>query len=275
MLVNPVYKEAFMRLALFVAVLVGVPGLAIAGNATTADTAAPWTVDLGVANILAPAFPGGNTYRNSVLPSVSVTYKDLLFASFQDGVGVNLLRWNGLTAGPVITFEPSRSYADDRLALRGLTDVPFTIAAGGFINYDFGVYASTKIEVSKSLNGNNGIVAEASFTINAPPLLDEKLFLSAGPDLQWYDGNYSRAYFGVSELNARQSDYSAFEPSSGLSLGLTADAEYLVTDKVSLNVFGEFNRYGGGIRNSPILTGKYGSLEQYTLGATLTYRFMF
>ena len=264
-----------MRVALFIIVLSGVPGVALADGVAAAQPTPPWTVDVGAADILAPAFPGGSTYRNMVLPSVSVTYKDLIFASFQDGIGVNILRLNGLTAGPVITFEPSRNYSDDRLALRGLTDVPFTIAAGGFINYDFGVYASTKVEVSKSLNGNNGFVANASFTINAPPLLNEKLFLSAGPEFQLFDGNYARAYFGVSELNARQSSYPKFEPSSGLSYGLSADAEYLLTEKVSLNVFGVASQYGGGILKSPILTGKYGTRSQYTLGASLTYRFAF
>jgi hypothetical protein len=82
------------------------------------------------------------------------------------------------------------------------------------LNYDFGIYASAKGEVSKSLNGNNGLVADASFTLNAPPQLGNTLFLTAGPDFQWYDGNYSRAYFGVSALNARQSIYAAFEPRS-------------------------------------------------------------
>jgi len=159
--------------------------------------------------------------------------------------------------------------------LRGLTDVPFTIAAGGFVNYDFGVYASAKGEVSKSLNGNNGLVADASFTLNAPPLLNDTLFLSAGPDFQWVDGNYSRAYYGVSELNALQSSYPEFKPSSGLSYGASADAEYVMTDKVSLNVFGVASQYGGGITKSPILTGKYGTRSQYTLGAALTYRFSF
>jgi outer membrane scaffolding protein for murein synthesis (MipA/OmpV family) len=264
----------FMRLALSLVVLAGVPGLAFAGSGTGSDTP-PWTIDIGVASILAPAFPGGKTYRYTVLPSVSVAYKDLVFASFEDGIGVNILRWNGLTAGPVITFEPSRSYSDDRLALRGLTDVPFTIAAGGFVNYDFGVFAAAKLEVSKSLNGNNGLVANASFTLNAPPLLNNTLFLSAGPEFQWVDGNYARAYFGVSELNARQSIYPEFEPSSGLSYGVSADAEYLLTDKVSLNVFGEASAYGGGIAKSSILTGEYGTRVQYTLGATLTYRFAF
>ncbi len=264
-----------MRFNLFVAVLAGIPGLAFAGSDAGSGTTPAWTVDVGAADLLAPAFPGCKIPRNTALPSVSITYKDLIFASFQDGIGVNILRWNGLTAGPVVAFEPSRSYADDRLALRGLTDVPFTIAAGGFVNYDFGVYATAKGEVSKSLDGNNGLVADAELSLHAPPLLNDKLFLSAGPEFQWYDGTYSRAYFGVSQLNARQSTYSVFEPHSGLSAGLSADAEYPVTDKISFNVFGQVTQYGGDITNSPILKGKYGERGQYTLGAALTYRFTF
>lgn len=264
-----------MRLNLLVAVLLSVPGLAFADSDTGSGTTPSWTVDVGGADILAPTFPGSKIQRNSALPSISVTYKNLIFASFQDGIGVHILRWNGLTVGPVITFEPSRNYADDRLALRGLTDVPFTIAAGGFASYDFGVYATAKGEVSKSLNGNNGLVADAELALHAPPLLNYKLFLSAGPDFQWYDGSYSRAYFGVSQLNARESIYPVFEPHSGLSAGLSADAEYLVTDKISLNLFGEVSQYDGDIAKSPILKGRYGERGQYTLGAALTYRFKY
>jgi len=264
-----------MRLELLVAVLVSVPGLALAGSESGSEATSTWTVDVGGADILAPTFPGSKTQRNSALPSVSINYKNLIFVSFQDGSGVNILRWNGLTVGPVITFEPSRKYADDRLALRGLTDVPFTIAAGGFASYDFGVYATGKGEVSKSLNGNNGLIADAELSLHAPPLLNYTLFLSAGPDFQWYDGNYSRAYFGVSQLNGRESIYPAFEPHSGLSAGLSADAEYLVTDKISLNVFGQASQYDGDIAKSPILKGRYGERGQYTLGAALTYRFTY
>jgi len=264
-----------MRLALVVGLLTCVPALALAGSDAGPDAVAPWTVDIGAADVLAPAFPGGKTYRNMALPSVSVAYKDLAFASFQDGIGANILRWNGLTAGPVITFEPSRSQSDDRLALRGLKDVPFTIAVGGFVNYDCGVYASAKGEVSKSLNGNDGLVTNASLTLNAPPLLGNKLFLSAGPALQWYDGNSSRAYFGVSGVESRQTIYPQFEPGSGISYGVAADAEYLVTAKISLNIFGLASQYGGDIAKSPILKGKYGTRGQYMLGAALTYRFSF
>jgi outer membrane scaffolding protein for murein synthesis (MipA/OmpV family) len=264
-----------MRIRFFLAMFIIMPTAAMADNGAGpgGPPDADWRVDLGLANVLAPAFPGAKTYRNHPLPAVSVSYKDRIFFSLQEGLRASILDQDGWTAGPLISFQFGRSYSADRKALKGLTDVSFAMAAGGFVNYDFGPYAAARVQVSKALGGSNGLDARASLSIKAPPLCNDSLFLSAGPVIDFYDGNYSKAFFGVSNGNALHSIYRAFKPKSGEEIGLAADAAYLISAHVSLNVFGTFGRYTGDIASSPILRGPYGSLTQFTLGTALTYRF--
>jgi outer membrane scaffolding protein for murein synthesis (MipA/OmpV family) len=254
---------------------------AIFPTAAMADDSAPhggpaggdWRVNLGVGDVLAPAFPGAKTYRNSPLPALSVSYLDRVFLSLQEGLRADLLDQDGWTAGPLISFDFGRRTSADRKALDGLTPVGFSVAGGGFVSYDFGHVATARVQVTKAFSGSKGLEARAGIVFKAPPLLDDSLFLSAGPTVDFYDGNYSRAYFGVSDEDAPHSIYRAFKPKSGEQVGVSADAEYLVTEHVSLNVFGGFGRYTGDIANSPILRGPYGSLTQFMLVSAVTYRF--
>jgi outer membrane scaffolding protein for murein synthesis (MipA/OmpV family) len=251
------------------------PTAAMADDGMQRDgsTDSNWRVDLGLADVLAPAFPGAKTYRNHPLPAVSVSYQDRIFLSLQEGLRVNLLDQDGWTAGPLIAFDFGRRTSADRKALSGLTDVAFSVAAGGFVNYDFGPYGAAHVQVTKAFSGSKGLDARASVSIKAPPLFNDGLFLSAGPTLDLYDGNYSKAYFGVSETDAQHSIYHAFTPKSGEEIGVSADAEYVITEQISLNIFGAFGRYLGDIAKSPIVRGPYGSLNQFTLGSVLTYQF--
>jgi outer membrane scaffolding protein for murein synthesis (MipA/OmpV family) len=266
-----------MRIKILLAMFAMFPTVAMADGGMQQDgsAGANWRVDLGLGDVLAPAFPGAKTYRNNPLPSVSVDYKDRVFFSLQQGLRVNAFDQDGWTAGPLLSFDFGRRTSADRKALSGLTDVPFSVAGGAFINYDFGDYASARVQVTQAFGGSKGLDARAGILGKAPPLLDDRLFLSGGPTVDFYNSNYSKAYFGVSNTDALHSIYRAFEPKSGEEIGVSADAEYLITDRVSLNIFGAFGKYTGDIAKSPILRGPYGSSTQLILVTALTYRFTY
>jgi outer membrane protein len=111
--------------------------------------------------------------------------------------------------------------------------------------------------------------------LNAPPLLNNRLFLSAGPRISYYDHSYAQAFFGVTPVQSVASDYAPFRPNYGVKSGIALAAVYLVTNRVTWTAFGEFGRLSGDIANSPIVRGPYGSRNQYTVGSALTYRFDF
>jgi len=234
-----------------------------------------WRVDLGGAVLAYPLYPGSKIERVLPIPSIEAHYGDQFFASVREGVGYNLFRWNGFEAGPVVNFAFPRYESDKRVALKGLGNVDLTLEAGGFVRYNFGRYATAKVEVLQGVNGHEGLVLDMSVDLNAPPILNNRLFLSAGPHISYYDHSYAQAFFGVTPIQSAESGYAPFRPNYGVKAGAGLAAVYLITDRATWTAFGEFGRLSGDIANSPIARGAYGSRNQYTIGSALTYRFSF
>jgi outer membrane protein len=272
MRINPLKVLGFIGLLPF--------GLALKAHAQATRDAAPppdqgWRVDLGGAVLAYPLYPGSKIERVLPIPSIEAHDGDQFFASVREGIGYNVVRWNGFEAGPVANVAFPRYESDKRAALRGLGNVDLTLEAGGFVRYNFGQYATVKVEARQGVNGHDGLVLENSVDLNAPPLFHNHLFLSAGPHLYYYDHSYAQAYFGVTPSQSVQSGYAPFQPNDGIKAAAGLAAVYLITDRVTWTAFGEFGRLAGGIANSPIVRGEYGSRNQYTVGSALTYRFTF
>lgn len=234
-----------------------------------------WRVDLGAGVIGVPRFPGAKDLRVLPIPAFDIRYRDRFFASVRDGIGLNLLRFEGFRAGPVVNAAFPRDDDKPARALRGLGDVDFTVEPGAFAAYDFGEAAGIKVEARNGVNGHEGLIVEGALSLNAPPLLDGRLFVSGGPKIAYYDEDYSRSYFGVTPVQSLRSGYAAFRPDDGYEAGVVAGAAYRVTERVTLAAFGEYGRLLGDVKRSPIVRGRYGSRDQFTAGAALTYRFAF
>jgi MipA family protein len=255
-----------------------------------------WTIDLGAGALYLPRFSGAKRFRVMPLPFVAVRYKDVFFASQRDGIGFNAINTNGFTAGPVINVAFPRFESVDRAALGGLGDVDTTIEGGFFAQYSFAPFLSTKLEVRKGLfsfgrsqnkqlaalgisersDGHDGIVAEWSATVSAPPLFDNRLFISTSPRASFYDQSYAQAYFGVTANQALASGYAPYKPKAGIGkVGLGLTAVYRATDDITLIAFGGYDRLVGAAARSPIVKGPDGSVNQFSIGAGVTYRFGF
>lgn len=289
--------------AFALAMLVALPSQVMAADlkppklepTTPAEPSKPdLTVDIGAGAIVAPRFPGAKRYQATGIPYVAFNYKDVIFASKQDGLGANILNYQGFQAGPVVNVEFPRLEKDDRRYLRGLGDVATTLEAGGFVKYSYAPFFSAKIEVRKGVagldetkdkisaaqgirrtfKGHDGIIATLSADVSAPPLFDNRLFLSAGPRAEYYDKNYAKAYFGVTALQSQRSGYAAFTPKAGVGkVGFGGAAIFLVTANVSFTTFADYGRLLGDVSKSPLVRGKGGSKDQFTLGSALSYRF--
>ena len=109
--------------------------------------------------------------------------------------------------------------------------------------------------------------------MNAPLLLHNRLFLSIGPKLSFYDKDYARAYFGVTPQQSARSGYAMFAPGSGYQASVDAAAAYLLTPRLSLSTFASYGHLFGDIDRSQIVRSRFVSRDQFTGGANLTYRF--
>jgi outer membrane protein len=243
---------------------------------TPAPPAPDWTVDVGASFIAAPRFDGSNRFLYLPLPYVGVNWRDTLFASIKDGVGANLYNTEVLKAGIIARPNFGRYRSNDRRYLTGLDDVDWTVEAGGFVKYTPFPFLTTSLEVRQGLGGHEGLIAEWSADLSAPPLLDDKLFLSAGPRVSASDQQYNEGFYGVTPTESARSGYAVYKPSAGFrSVGVGAGAIYRVTDTVTFSLFADYARLVGPAAKSPIVKGGGGSENQFTVGTALTYRFTY
>jgi outer membrane scaffolding protein for murein synthesis (MipA/OmpV family) len=230
-------------------------------------------VDVGASALAYPLFPGSNTERVLPIPAVEIHHGDRFFASVREGVGYNLWLWNGFKAGPVANFAFPRRVSDQPAALKGLGDVAFTLETGGFVRYDFGQFVAAKVEARQGVNGHRGLVVDMSADLNAPPMVNNRLFLSIGPRFSYYDHRYSQSYFGVTPLQSAASGYAPFQASDGETVGGEIASVFVVSHRITWTIFGDYQRLLGDIARSPIVRGAYGSRDQYVVGSAVTYRF--
>jgi outer membrane protein len=270
-----VTKEFSLQRRVAIAVFAGLASQVAAQSTASAQDRQPrgWQLDVGAAVIGGPRFPGANDMRVLAIPSIEASDNDRIFVSVREGIGYKLVRGNGFEFGPLLSFSFGRRESDQSSALRGLGNVDFTVEGGAFLRYNFGRYLATGLKIRQGVNGHNGLVVEGDIRVRTAPLLSNRLFLSAGPQVSYYDESYAKAYFGITPSQSRASGYKAFAPGDGLSAGIGGTAIYRLTDKWTLVGFASHQRLLGDIADSPLVLGRYGSRSQTSVGSSVSYRF--
>ncbi len=228
-----------------------------------------FSLSLGGGGILAPDYPGSNRYRVRPLPAVDAKYRDLVFLSVQDGLGANLVRAGGFTAGPLAVYQPGRHESDNSSALRGLGQVGDGIGVGGFATYALGDWTVKVTAVQDVTQGNRGLVVNPTLTYGTflPPVV-----VAVTPGLTFADDRYNRSFFGISGAQSRRSGLPAYDADGGLnSADLALTAIYDLTDRVSLVGLAAYSRLLGEAADSPLVEDE-GSANQFALGLFLTYK---
>jgi len=293
---GPFVSLAAYAMAFSAAIAADVPPKknASAVSPATSKAKPDWTIDLGAGGVFSPKFFGSKDFKISPIPYAAINYRAIIFASVDKGLGANLLDTNGFKAGPILGYRGGRKESDSRQYLHGLGDVDPTLTAGGFIKYDYGHFLSTELKVEKGVvsfgsgqnktlaslgiieksKGNLGTKVEWSADAHLPPLFDNRLLISAGPRVSFFDQEYAKAEYGVTFNQSLASGYRAFKPKAGIGeVGVGASALYRVTDNITAAAFGGYTRIVGDAAKSPIVLGPGGSKDQFKVGAGLIYRF--
>lgn len=251
-----------------------------------------WTVELGAFGLFSPKFFGAKDTKFSALPYVSIKYRDIAFASIDKGIGVNLFSANGFTAGAFVNLRPGREVKESRRYLTGLGDIDPALAAGVFVKYDYGRFFSTQITLSKGIvsfgdsknkinalgllektEGNLGTRIDWSADARLP-LFDNRLHLSVGPRVSFFDKEYAESAYGITANQALASGYRPYKAKAGVAeVGVGGSARYRITDNLSAMAFGSYTRIVGDAAKSPLVTGPGGSKDQFKAGLGLTYQF--
>src|SRR3990167_2646834 len=108
---------------------------------------AGWSVTIGLAPVLSPAWQGSRDMALSIFPDLRVNYGDVIFASIPEGLGWNAVNTNGWKAGPLAKVRFGRDeerggspflITGGSDGLRGMGNVAAAAELGGFVEKRIG-----------------------------------------------------------------------------------------------------------------------------------------
>lgn len=240
-----------------------------------------WTVAIGIAPILAPAWQGSRDMAFSIYPDLRINYGEVLFASVPDGVGWNAVNTNGWKAGPVAKIRFGRDednggspflVSGGSDALRGLGNIGAAAELGGFVEKRFGERRRWRLraEVRRGLGGHEGVVADASLTYQ---LRSGRTVINAGPRLSAASGDFMQTYFGIDPQQSQRSGLTPYRAKGGLtSYGVGGSVIRPLDQHSAVTVFTGLDRLGGEAARSPLVRER-GRRTQFSIGLGYGYRF--
>lgn len=232
-----------------------------------------WALTLGAAGYMAPRFQGSDKLTFNAVPMISLgrAGKGPAFVSRNDNISVAFIDNGFFRAGPVgkILFERSDSDRD----LRGLGTVRWGGEVGGFFDLYPTSWLRFRTEVRQGFRAHSGVVAD--FSADAFHDIAPDLRLSAGPRLSMASSSYFRSYFGVNPAQSAASGLAVYSPGGGIrAAGFGGALTWKTTDKLTTSLFAEYSRLMGPAADSSLVKQR-GSTNQFTVGASATYRFDF
>jgi len=245
-----------------------------------------WTLAIGIAPVVAPAWQGSRDTALSIFPDLRLNYKDSLFFSVPDGLGWNAVNQDGWKLGPLAKLRFGRQESTGGSpflvtggseALRGFGNIGLAGEFGGFVQYSpagsLGRRVALRAEVRQGTGGHDGVVAEPSirFADRAGPfrwsLALRSTFASA---------KYTQVYFGVTPEQAARAGLPAWKTGSGLvSAGLGGTLTRPLGKRGqhgALTLLAGYDRLGNVVADSTLIRER-GRRDQFTLGLAYGYRF--
>ncbi|MDF1820208.1 MAG: MipA/OmpV family protein [Alcanivoracaceae bacterium] len=225
------------------------PGIVHSESGDAAEKAAaspsgPWSVLAGAGIYYAPDYSGSDEFDTLVFPSVDAYYKDLLFFSLTDGIGVNLVRGDTLTlslSGQVIIGREAQgdviflSPIDDRLMPK----------------LELRSERGPVTAIASALGDGNRYTWEAGVERVMPA--SETLAFLVGAGVKWRSKAWNDERYSVSVAEAALSGIAPFQAGSGLSEHYLQGAfVFYPSRRHVLEVIGELARLDGDAANSPL-----------------------
>lgn len=242
-----------------------------------------WSASAGAAVIYAPAYVGSDTYQTSLVPDVSVKYRDDFEASVYNGVRYNLVNQKGLKLGPIARYDFGRDEdgdsifqvgGDDDHNLEGLGDVDGTLELGGFVSYDFLPFLEGEAELRQGVGGHEGLIGDLGVNYKSEiGGFDRPVYLKVGPRMRIASQEYIEEYFGIDSDQSAASGLGTYSPDGGIvSYGIGGSITVPVTDRVRTTLFAGYDRLGDEVADSPLVEDR-GSANQGKAGISVGYMF--
>lgn len=262
------------------------PGLPTSIQVAQGRPPAPkaWTLALGVAPLVAPAWQGSRDIALSIFPDLRLNYRDVLFLSVPDGLGWNAVNQDGWKLGPLAKLRFGREESTGGSpflvtggsdALRGFGNVGIAGEFGGFAQKSFiAGKLRLRAELRQGVGGHDGLIADTNMVWNDRSR-DAKWLYSLGLRATWADAGYTNVYFGVTPGQAIAAGLPAFRTgnglvSSGISASLTRPLGRFGRDG-AITLFTSAERLGDVAADSTLIRLR-GDRNQFAVGMSYGYR---
>jgi MipA family protein len=233
-----------------------------------------WVVTLGGYGGAEPLFPGSKTETLAFIPVIDIHRageREWLMLP-TDAFGYTLYQTGNFRIGASGDYILDRNHKDDS-ALRGLSDINYTLELGAFAEYYPAPFIRTRIELLQGVSGADGLAANLKADYIFQP--NAQWLFTVGPRLQFVNTQYESTFFSINSVEMTRSGLPAYHASGGLnSAGLDATARYNVNEHLSLRAFADWERLVGDAVNSPIVKQR-GSEDQFEFGVGAAYRFTY
>ena len=227
-------------------------------------------VRVGLGVEVKPDYPGADEVGFGPLVNVDVRRGDneFEFEAPDESFGFSIASAGGFKFGPALNLESSRKPSEVGAAV---PKVSTTFEAGGFVQYALSDSFRLRTELRQGLGGHDGLVGNVGADFIARD--GDKYVFSIGPRVLFSDGQYQRAYFGVTPAVAAATGLPAFRPDGGIyGVGATAGLLFQLGGPWGVYSYARYDRLLEDAEDSPI-TRSFGSADQFSGGLALTYTF--
>jgi outer membrane scaffolding protein for murein synthesis (MipA/OmpV family) len=235
---------------------------------------AGWIVTVKATGEVSPTFIGSDRYSFIGWPSLSFRRvgEPVRFSAPDDGVDFSLYDTSWFRIGPVARYRGGR-YSGSEGRLTGLEDVKWSIEPGVFVELWPTDQIRARMEIRYGINGYNGFVGDVGLDFVQPY---GRFTFAIGPRLAWGDTDFTRAFFGVTPLEASINGLvTPYRPTGGVtSVGVAGSIGYAWSDAWTTTLFGGYERLVSDAADSPIVKN-LGSRDQFSVGLSLAYSFQF
>lgn len=250
--------------------LAGLAAMALPAAEARAEDDGTVRIRPGIGAQIRPEFPGADSSEWAPYVSFSVARGDRPFGigAPGDSFGIPLISSGGFSAGPAANIQGSRK---DSEVGAPVGKVPTTIEAGVFADYEFGSAFRVRGEVRKGIGGHEGLAGN----VGADYIWrdGDRYAVLVGPRLNFSNGRYQRAYFGVTPEAALAAGLPVYRPDGGLhSVAANSAMHYSLGGGWGMFGYARYERLVGDARKSPIVR-EFGSPNQYSAGIGLNRTF--
>lgn len=224
-----------------------------------------WSTTLLLSASLTPRYAGSNALRAQALPLFDIRYKDWLFISAIEGLGINLSQSKNYRVGVAVNYASGRSPSDAPI-LKSTASIRSAAEVKVFADYViFPVVLRT--DVRHTINGYSGYVIDGAAYV--PLTASDRFVMFAGVSATWGTRSYMQDYFSITPADSVASVLPSYQSAGGLrSAGLGVNATWNISKHWLIDGAFGAQRFGNHAYESPLTQTRIETSSTLSVGYT-------